>query len=306
MRERAPSPNFFIIGAAKSGTTALYHYLGQHPDVYMCPKKEPNYFNGDAGDNSYFEPLHPLWKTWREPTETWEAYLDLFSGARGAKVLGEATPWYLYEKSVPERIGKRVPDARLIAVLRHPVDRAYSNFIQCLQDGKEPLGEFAEAFAAADQRRAENWHPFWRYRDVGFYSAQLKRYLSIFGPEQVRVYLYEDLGADAVAMSRDVFEFLGLDRGFAPDVSIRYKASGVPKSRGVQLLLSRPHPLRRLGRKLLPPAARRRLFVELQRANLWKAPPLASGLRRELVEAYREDIGELQELIGRDLRHWLE
>ncbi len=218
---------------------------------------------------------------------------------------------YLYSEKAPARIKHHVPEARLIAVLRDPVERAYSQFLHMRRDGREPLADFAEALEVEEERVRSGWAPNWHYKRAGFYHRQLLRYHEAFGPGRIRVYLYEDLNADPTGVLKDVHKFLGVDGSFVPDVSRRYNVSGVPKSRrlhALHALLLRPNPVKTALKPFFPKKVRRRLVEgslnALRNRNLVK-PPFPEEVRRALIEEYREDVSKLQGLIGRDLSGWL-
>lgn len=296
-------PNFLVIGARKAGTTSLYHYLDQHPKVYMSPVKEPNFFAIEGKKADYRGP-DAATRVNRWSVADPEEYEALFSGAGQSKAVGEASPAYLCNPEAPERIKRHVPDARLIAVLRDPAERAYSAYMHQVRDGRETLG-FAEALDAEEWRTRANWAPGWRYTREGFYHEGLSRYFELFGGERIRVYLYEELRADPLGLVRDAYRFLGVEDSFEPDTSRRHNPSGVPKSRLLVSVLKRPNPLKSALRPLLPEGLRGRLSEGLQRRNLSEAPPLEAGVRGRLVETYREDVLALEGLIGRDLSAWL-
>ena len=179
-------PNFLIIGAMKSGTTALYYYLAQHPQVYMSPVKEPNFFCSE-GQASREDTVARL-----------ETYQGLFKDVSDEKVIGEASHCYLYEPEAAVRIQQYLPDAKFVAVLRDPVDRAYSHFLHMVRNGTEPLTDFAQALREEEVGAHRERSPQ-DYIGRGLYYDQLKRYFDTFGQDQVRVYLYEDLSEGAQA-----------------------------------------------------------------------------------------------------------
>ncbi len=296
-------PNFLVIGAAKSGTTSLYHYLAQHPDVFMSPVKEPNFFALE-GEKSAFRAPGADQRINRWSITNVEAYRRLFEGVAKEKAIGEASPLYLYSPRAPGRIRHHVPGAKLIAVLRDPAERAYSSFLHLVRLGRETIPDFAQALDAEDERVRDNWEWIWHYKRMGFYHEQLSRYYETFGRDQVRVYLYEDLNGDPVGVVRDAYGFLGVDDSFAPDVSHQYMKSGVPKSRTLYKVLREPHPIKSVLKHLFPKDLRRRTLLRLQNRVLVR-PPFPAEARRELKEAYREDVLKLQGLIGRDLSGWL-
>jgi hypothetical protein len=258
-------PNFLVIGAAKAGTTSLYAYLCQHPQVYMSPLKETNFFSLE-GQRVHFRGVgdHDTINTLSITTLT--DYRAQFEAAADGIAIGEASPLYLYCPRAPERIRHYIPDAKLIAVLRHPVERAYSAFLHLVRDGREPLTDFVQAIEAEACRIHNHWEHIWHYTRMGFYYAQMKRYYDLFDYCQVRVYLYEDFKNNPHAVLRNLFCFLDVDETYIPDISIMHNVSSLPPTRKSQLSMD---------------------------------------VRERLIDLYREDIFKLQDLIQRDLSTWL-
>jgi hypothetical protein len=294
-------PNFLVIGAMKAGTTALYSYLEQHPDVYMSPVKEPNFFCFE-GERPGFRAPQDQEGINRTSVTDIDDYRALFRGTRGEAAIGEASHWYLYHPKAPGRIRHHIPEVRLIAVLRNPVERAYSQFLHFVRDGQEPLTDFAQALRAEDRRIRDHW-AFGRYASRGFYYSQLKRYYDLFDRDQIKVYLYEDLRADAPALLRDSFRFVGVDPTFVPELSVEPNVSGIPRNRALHAMLTRSGRTKAVLKQHLP-AGMLRLANGLKNRNLAK-PELSPELRLEMTEMYREDILKLEGLIDRDLSNWL-
>jgi hypothetical protein len=289
-------PNFLIIGAMKSGTTALYYYLEQHPEIYMSPVKEPNFFSSQEQENA------------ADAVTNIGTYQDLFRGGSGKKALGEASHSYLYEPRAAAEIKRYVPEAKLIAILRNPIDRAYSHFLHMVRSGTEPLDDFAQALRE-EEVRIHKERTFQDYIGRGLYYQQLKRYFGTFPQEQVRVYLYEDLSGAPISTVQDAFRFLKVDDSFVPDVSLRRNVSGQPKYKTLDGLLRRQSRIKHAAKIYLPARMRWRLsktFDDLKTRNLAEPPPVQSKVRRHLIGVYREDILKVQELIHRDLSGWLE
>jgi len=298
-------PNFLIIGAAKSGTTSLYHYLRQHPAVFMPEVKEPRFFAYAENPPAMKGPGDVRTNETAGAVYTLADYRQLFAGATTETAIGEASPNYLYSETAPRLIREHIPNVQLIAVLRNPIDRAYSHFLHLVRSGREPLRDFGAALDAEAERIASGWEWSWHYKQMGFYHTQLTRYLEYFDRDQLTVYLFEDFKADPIDLTQDIFRVLGVDDAFVPDTSMRYEKSGVPKSDRFQRFLLNPDNwLRRLSRYLIPEPVRERILIRMKNVNLSK-PPLPSDVRAQLVEAYREDILRLQELIDRDLSAWL-
>ncbi len=302
-------PNFLIIGAGKSGTTSLYEYLALHPEVYMSPVKEPNFFalEGQSLDFGAPENMTRNINSWS--VTNLEAYRDLFGGVSGEKAIGEASPLYLYFPDAPGRIRRYIPDARLIAILRNPADRAYSAFTHLVHHDVEPFTDFDRALQEEEARIEANWEWTWHYKRAGFYYEQLSRHYETFDRDQIRVYLYEDLRDDPIGLLRDLFRFIGVDEAFAgtltADALTKHEASSFPRSRALHHFLKYPNPFKSALKPLLPKGLRRTARYRLRSWNLAKPPALSPKIRRNLTALYREDIEKLQDLIGRDLSGWL-
>ena len=289
-------PNFLIIGAMRSGTTALYYYLEQHPEIYMSPVKEPNFFSSQEQENA------------ADAVTQLGTYQHLFRGVSGEKAIGEASHSYLYEPRAAAEIRRYVPEAKLIAILRNPIDRAYSHFLHMVRSGTEPLDDFAQALRE-DEVRLHKERTFQDYIGRGLYYNQLKRYFETFPREQVRVYLYEDLSGAPISTVQDAFRFLEVNDSFVPDVSLRRNVSGHPRYKTLDRLLRSQSRIKHAAKIYLPARLRWRFskaFDDLKTRNLIEPPPVQSEVRRQLIRVYREDILNVQELIHRDLSGWLE
>lgn len=287
-------PNFLVLGANKAGTTSLYRYLGQHPDVFVSPVKEPSYFT--KGGTTAPDPA-TLGARARRPdphvTRTLDEYLALFEGARGESAVGEASTAYLASPVAPERIRREIPGVKMVAVLRNPLDRAFSAYAMHVQWGMEerPFADLIDTELAGGVAQGRRTH----YVATGCYGEQLPRYLDRFPQEQLRVYLYEDFQSDPAGVMRDLYGFLAVDESFEPDLTERRNVSRAP-SRVDRL----PAPVRRL-RALVPAPVRRRV-----RARATAPLEFPESTRRQLVERFRTDIAETSRLIDRDLSVWLE
>jgi len=281
-------PTFLIIGAAKSGTTTLHNALGEHPEVFVTPVKETNYFA-----------LDPSWRrTERFPARTREEYLALFAPGRGRAARGETSPLYLERDGVAERIAAELPGVRLIAILRNPVDRAYSAYRMSLMLKGQPLTP-ASAFAeAADWLREDS--PSVR---GGFYARLLRPYLERFPRERLQLVLFDDLVADASGLLRRLYAFLGVDPRFDPPAPAHYNLGGEARV-AVLTRLARASRLGPLLRRAFP--SMRPLLLRAQSATVAAPPPLPDRVRRRLVGVYRDDVSALEEVLGRDLGHWLD
>ena len=292
-------PNFFVIGAQKAGTTALYYHLRSHPQIYMSPVKEPQFFAPDLtrpGTGPGDRQAHRF--------QDIDAYRALFADATSEPAVGEASVAYLHSGVAARRIAAAVPDAKLIAVLRNPVDRAHSNYLHLVRDGREPCRDFAQALAAEDERRRQGWSANWQYRAKGYYGQQIARYLEVFPREQLRVYLYENFEHRPLAVLTDIATCLGIEPVFEQDLSLRLNVAGVPRRARVYRLLRRMQRLKWAANAVAPAAVRRRALGWQNRGLV--RPEVSPRLRRELMAGYRDDLALLQESTGLDVSLWTE
>lgn len=292
-------PDLFIVGAPKCGTTALYAYLGRHPDIFMSPLKEPHFFGTDL----CFADRAPL----GEPE-----YLACFAGARDHRLAGEGSVWYLYSTRAATEIRRFSPAARIIVMLRNPVDVMQALHAERRLQGSEDVADFAAALGAEPARRAGRGLPRRGLRDAGLYRSvvrfpdQLARYLEVFGRDRVHVVVHDDLRADAAAVGRATLEFLGV-RSDVPGPVGAENAHRRPRSaRLAQVIHEPPRSLQWLGRAVLDRPARAGLLARLRRLNSRAAPrtPMAPELRRRLQADVLPDVTRLGTMLGRDLTHW--
>ncbi|MEL7038722.1 MAG: sulfotransferase [Cyanobacteria bacterium J06592_8] len=291
-------PNFLIIGAAKAGTTAIAEYLKQHPQIYMSSVKEPFFFSFEGQKLDFRGPGDS--EAFHLAITDLADYRQLFQGVENEVAIGEASTTYLYTPNAAERIHHYIPNVKLIAILRNPVERAYASYLHLIRDGNETIMDFSEALDREQQRINDNWMLLWHYQQVGFYYSQLNHYYNQFDPQQIKVYLYDDFKADALGLIKDILSFLNVDDTYTPDLSIRYNVSGIPKNRFLHNLISGNNVLKKIAKPLFP-----RSLKQLIRTKNLEKPEMSKEVRERLVNLYREDIVKLQDLINRDLSQWL-
>ncbi len=297
-------PNFFIIGAPKSGTTSLYEYLAGHPQVFMAPVKEPFYFCPDVRIGRRPRLEHPADEA---------RYLKLFAAAGGAPRRGEATTRYLVSAAAPELIGKFAPDAQIVVSLREPVAMMQALHSQRVSGGNEDITDFEEALAADDDRRDGRRLPLGSnargavYRDNARYGQLLKPWLERFGRDRVHVIILDDLAAQPAATFARLLSFLGVDASYEPPTFAvrnprhrqRRAVRAVADSRLGRLVSVR------LATAVLGEDRRARLAGRLRRSRVARrtvAPePIAAHIRDALQAELAPDVAGLSELIGRDL-----
>ncbi|MBZ8179809.1 sulfotransferase family protein [Oscillatoria salina] len=293
-------PTFLIIGVQKAGTTSIYDYLQAHPQVYMSPIKEINFFQVDW-DNADEETKA------KKPNgiNSWEKYCQLFADARDELALGEASPNYLFKyQDSAENIHRYLPDVKTIAILRDPVERAYSDYLMHVRD---VIGKPKSLVEQAQQVPITSFTI-----RKGFYYEQLKYFFDKFNREQIRVYLYDELVKNPVEMMQDMYRFIGVDDTFVPDTSSKKQVAQVPKSTTVNQLLRGQNWFRSVVssalKPIIPLEVRQKIRSKLIKMNSAekKAMPLLPAERQILRELYREDILKLQDLIQKDLSKWLD
>jgi len=293
-------PNFFIVGAAKSGTSSLFHYLDLHPDIYMSAIKEPHYFCHDyfpahftgPGDEGFSE----------NRIRTTDDYMKLFEPGIRATIRGEGSVYYAYYPEIAERIYEFNPESKVVLILRNPVDRAFSAYMHTLRDGRETL-TFEEALEQEPQRREKGFQPLWWYRELGRYSAQVERYMKIFPSNQLKILLYDDL-RNTPKVVRETLRYLGLNTDVNIDTSTKHNISGIPKSRKLYRFFAEPNPVKEVLKPFLPKSIRQKLGQQAKAMTLRKET-MNPETRQLLRKDYREDVEKLQGLINRDLSTWL-
>ena len=298
-------PDFFIVGAPKCGTTALCKYLDEHPDLYIPPLKELNYFGADLTGN--------------KKAHTLDEYLAYFSDAKD-QLCGEGTPWYLFSQKAASEIHDFNPNAKIIVMLREPVSLLYSLHSQHLYNGSsEDIQDFKAALEAeADRHQGLRLPPRCirpeglLYREVVKFTPQLERYFQIFGRDRVRVIIFDDFIKDTAAVYRDTLAFLGVDPNFETPF-FKINSNKQVRNRGLQQLVKHPPAkLLEIGKFLIPlPQSTRRALLEgikaqLNRVNTKQAPrsPLDPELKKALQQEFAPEIERLSQLLGRDLTHW--
>jgi hypothetical protein len=315
MIERRPPvvrlPNFLVIGAPRSGTTMLHYSLGQHPEILVSHNKETNFFLFDGGgvrpsglSEREFEMLR------HRSATTLEEYAALFAGATGRhRAVGESSPTYMMSPEVAPRIKARLPEVKLVAILRQPVEQALSLYMA--RQGGSVTGPgltqaFVEALTTGDAG-SDGRRDGLAIMEYGLYHRYLAAFYEQFERRQIKVTVLEELQRDSGRFFADLFRFLGVDDTFRPELK-RYNETGAARSATLHRLLYGSPRLKRWARSVLPQSAAyhlARLLHRLRSANLSRAQALPPALRPELTARfYADDIGALEDLLGRDLSLW--
>ena len=292
-------PNFFIVGGSKCGTTTMYELLARHPEIFMPRWKEPHFFGSDLRSR---------------PGISKDDYLALFARARRKKKrVGEASTGYLYSKRAAAEIKEFNAFARPIIMLRNPVDVLYSLHSQHVYDGREDIQDFAAALAADAYRKAGTGSPsplgrieHLFYREVVGYTEQTRRYLDVFGRENVMIIIFDDFARDTAGVYRETLCFLGVSPDFRPHLAIANPNKSFRSESFRGFLQRPPSVVRTLTHALMPRGLRQVLYVGLRRLNTsYKPrPPMEPELKKRLKSEFAPEVQQLSQLLGRDLSHW--
>lgn len=293
-------PNFLVIGAEKSGTTALHELLATHPQVFMSEPKEPSFFLSQ--DPRYL--AQDLLGQQHGDIRTQAKYEEIFAAAPAAKAIGESSPCYLYSPEAAKLIRATIPGVRIVALLRNPAERAFSQFTFNQQRGWEPLARtFREALELEEERVQGNSMWAFHYTRRGMYARQLAPYLNAFG-DRVRVWAYDDFVEKPAHVLREICAFCEIEEIALAEPPARRNVTSLPRSGIVRQLLDRPNPIRAMARGLMPNRARSALGAMLRRMNA-RRPAKDDEAIRSLIPVFEEDIRQLAATILPKAADWL-
>ena len=306
-------PQFFIAGVPKAGTTGLYAALVRHPQLYLPAVKEPKFFLSDGRPPRRGGPGDV--QTYQEHVWRRADYEALFDAAPATAVRGEATPFYLYDRSAHQRIRRLVPDAKFILVLRDPVDRAYSNWSHLWSAGLEKEADFLAACEQESRRRAAGWADIWHYLGLGRYGGQVRDLQRTFDRDQLLIMRYRDLVDEPSVTLDRVCRFLSVATGVVGEVppeNVRAYVADSPINAAVRFALRNGA---RVGQHF--PVATRRvastpLLALLHRSRQGyrndsgrRRPRLTPDQRARLVPYFADDIRLLESVTGNSYADWL-
>lgn len=285
-------PNFFIVGTPKAGTTSLYYYLEEHPDIYMSPIKETNFFSFDEikSQGLFYNEEH---------ISSRENYLAQFEGVTSETAVGEASVSYLYYPDVPAKLKKFNPNTKIIIVLRNPIDRGFSHYLMDKRLGFVNM-EYKDIINKKNTDKKTKLY-YQQYVELGLYYEQLKRYYSVFESHQIKVFLYEELTQNINKVVKQVYEFLNVNADFTPDLNTKHNTFLLPKNPLIQYLYKY-----KFFRRIIKTLASEKLQAAIKKLlfSKEKKPVLDSTLKKELIKIYKEDIDKTAKFLNVDLQHW--
>ncbi|RLB84648.1 MAG: sulfotransferase [Deltaproteobacteria bacterium] len=304
MTDQAKKPNLFIVGNPKSGTTALYNFLRQHPEIYMSEKKEPHFFSTDLIKES--DDFHGE-NNIHFKTRTIDDYMALFQKAH-EKIRGEASTGYLKSLTAPLAIHRFNPQSKIIIILRNPIDFAYSAYKDSLETCGEYLKTFREAILAEpDRKQGKKLSPRTRspsifyYSELVKYTEQVKAYVDLFGENKVKIIIFEDFKTDNNKIYHEVLSFLGVDTNF------RVEFRGINKNREVKynrFYSIAKHPkIIQFSQKIFSENIRQFTKKQIHKIALREQDrkPLDDDLEGYLTTIYYDEVVKISQYLNRDL-----
>ena len=310
--------NFFVVGTVKGGTTSLHRYLDQHPDIYMSPIKETNFFsrfdiNEANFSRDYAHDVNVDLKKYLEGNMEHtihiahvtqpDDYARLFKNVTNESIIGEISNSYLLYEQTPREIYKYNPAAKIAMILRNPVDRAYSQYVMNVRLGKTMEKDFLKEIITDDQKAVKGWGANHQYLMVGMYYEQVKRYFDIFNQEQIKVYLYDDYRKNQQEVVKDLYDFLGVDKDFEANMSEKHNEAGVPKFRKLNYLINQ-FGIISWAKRNMPRAWREPFKKAFYSNHKEEIPTIQPHEQQWLLDYYLKDIKKLEQLLARDLSIW--
>ena len=280
-------PNFLVVGAAKSGTTSLLRYLEGTQGVYMS-ERGSNYFSSTSFVHNLRLPVV------REK----EKYLELFSGVTDEKAIGEVCTSYLYSPEANIRIKQEIPNARIIMILRDPIQRAYSHYLMNVGVGTQTL-PFYEALQKDYYSKDKPFGIAFLYVDQGLYARQLERYIGTFGRENVKVLIFEEFIKDTRSAVKDVLNFLDVNANPPENIQKEYNTFFIPKSKISKLIIGNKI-IRRIS-QIVPETKLKSDIRKAVAGESIKKPPVSDKAKSFLEEIFRDDVKALETILGRTL-----
>ena len=279
-------PNFFIVGAPKAGTTSLYEYLSEISGIYMSPVKEPKYLAVNT----------PLYKHVQKPIRDKDKYLSLFNKVKDEKIIGEASASYLRDPETPGLIHQVSPHARILISLRDPVNRLFSEYLGL--DRKLITLPFHDEIERTLNHKTDDGKLFLRLNS-SLYSENVKKYLDIFGPNQVKIIIFEEWIQDVKNSIEEILGFLGLNYPVSDLEFMIHNPYRILRG-SITRYIFHSETVSKIAKRTLPTKTRRLLSEKLLFKKQPK-PQMNQEDRDSLIKFYQDDVEKLQNILGRKL-----
>ena len=277
------TPNFFIVGTPKSGTTSLFHYLQEHPEVFLPELKEPHFFSCPEVKNTYYK---------TKIVDSKQEYLDLYQERESYKAVGDLSSSYLFNKETPKRIHQFNPYAKIIIVLRNPVERALSHYLMDVN-----LGYINVSLSKVINNKDTFKQHYQEYIELGFYEQQIRAYIKQFPDSQIKVVLSDTLYANTAETLKDIYSFINVSTTFITDFETVHNSYTVPRFKALKSLVQSDG-----LKKMIPSGLKSGLKSLIYKTNAEK--PKLEVEKNLLREIYKKSIVETETLINQDLSSW--
>ena len=277
-------PNLFLVGAPRAGTTTLYDFLKRTKGIYMSNKKEPHYFSQSIEPKFLFKPIRDEKK-----------YLDLFKDVKDEKIVGEASTTYLWDPKAHLLIHEKSPDAKIIILLRDPVQRAYSNYLLRISSGK------TYSFSDSIKQALEAKNDFYKGVIIkgGFYAEQIKRYLDEFGSDRIKIIIFEEFIKEPRRIVKEVLEFLEINEETPKEIKLTHNILTKPRNKIAAGLMQNIF-IRNTAKILLPYQVSEIIVRKIFGKEITK-PDMPKKDKEFLEKLYQDDIFKLQKIISRKI-----
>ena len=291
------SPNFIVIGAPKSGTTSLFYYLKQHPEIYLPTRKELHYFSYEdlkksingIGDANVLSGL----------ISDIKEYKSHYNKVNSEKAIGEISPSYLYYSDSAKKIYDTLGKIKIIIILRNPFEKAYSQYMHLVRDKRETLS-FWDALQIEKQRMKEGWSDIWRYAESSLYTDRIKTFINVFGKSNVKIILFEDFISETNSVMKDIFKFLNVENDIILNTNKIYNKSGKSKSKLIARFFSAPNLLKTVIKKMIPEKIRIPIRLFILDRNTGNKEEIDKKSKISLKEYFLKDIKNLEILINKN------
>jgi hypothetical protein len=306
MKSKMTKPNFFIIGAAKSGTTSLGKYLNKHPDIYMCPKKEPRHFALKNGKKKV-PILGPNGKKWKvDAVHEVEEYENMFDGSSKYAVRGDNSPIYMDTSTIAARkIYRYAPDAKLLAILRDPVERSYSQYKMLLRSEKAKVSSLPKKSGSVDWSVVEEWLSDPHFVKSSMYYQRLNPFMNYFDIKNIKIVTSKSLKQDTKNLMKKIFDFLEVNEDCKINIEKEHNKGGIPRSEKIHEIIKNENILKSTAKKTIPKSIYNKIKNLIYKSNKKKAPKLPKRVKNRLTKKYKHDIKKLEKTFEKDLKHWL-
>jgi len=311
-------PNFIVLGVAKGGTTSFHNYLQQHPDIYLTPIKETNYFARKALDPNKFRPAFKAASTidvekyvngdmqntvHMANVFSTEHYEKLYKNAGSAKALGEVCTSYFMVNESMLQIKEELPNAKVAVILRNPIERAFSGYVMAVKLGQIINKDFLTAVKEDYNAQPKGYGITFNFLEGGLYADSLKLMFETFSEEQRKVVLYDNYSQDVSGTLKSFFKFIGVDANIDIDTSQKSNAGGMPRFKWLNYIAYQMGWARQMARNLLPKSIKQKLAKTMYKEG--SKPAMSANEKAWLIDFFRQDVNKTAKILGADLSHWL-